>query len=153
MHCFLYDSRVIENEQQVRLERNVRRIGNLLHAVVNFFVTFFLFILINFLLSNLVRHTNLTFVSMLRFVQESAEVMVSQSALSAVCIAYQHSLCIVLAFAFTCVYYIGLLLNSLCNGEVSTEKEHSTHSKDSGEFSANTGVSAVSYRDKVCFLS
>ena len=153
MHCFMYDSRVIENEQQVRLHTHVRKIGNLLHAVVSFFVTCFLFILINFLLSNLIQHTHMSMISTMRFVHSSAELLLSDSALSAISFAYQHSFGIMLALAFSCVYGCALVLKSLCTSENNAEKEKETYSKDSGEFHTEVGCSTISYRHKVCFLS
>ena len=152
MHCFTYGSRVIENEQQVRLHRNVRRIGNLLQAVVRVFVTFLLFALLNFLLSNLVQNAHLTFIKLFNIVQESAEVLFSQS-VTALSIAYQHSFCLILAVAFSCVYQFGIVFKALGNGKNDSDKEKETYSKDSCEYNTETGDSTVSYRQKVCFLS
>lgn len=153
MPSFRYGSRVIENEQQVSLERHVKKIGNLLHAVVSSFATFLLFVLINILLSNFVQHTQLTFVKMFHIVQESAEILLSQSALSVISFTYQHSFCLMLALAFTCVYSFGLMLKSLVSAESKAKKEKETYSKDCREFDTQTLDSTVSYRHKVCFLS
>ena len=155
MPSFKYGSRVIENEQQVRLERNVRRIGNVLHAIVRLFVTLFLFVLINFLLSSLVQHINLTFEKMLHLVQQSAEVLFSHSAMSAITtFIYQHSFCLMFAVAFFCASLLeSLLIKLLGQGNDSSEREHTTYNKESCEFNTETGVTAVSYRHKVCFLS
>ena len=154
MPSFKYGSRVIENEQQIRLERHVRRIGNLLHAVVRFFVTFFLFVLINFLLSNFVQHTNLTFVKMFQLVHQNAEVLFEQSMLSAVTsFTYQHSFCIILAVAFSCVYQFVPMLSAIGNSCGNSEKETESFRKDSQESDTEKGNSTVWYRHKVCFLS
>lgn len=153
MRCFTYGSRVIENEQQVRLQKNVKKIGNLLHAVVNLLVTVFLFVLINFLLSNLVQNAHLTFVRMLNLVTESAELVFGHSAMSVVYFAYQHSFCLLLMVAFTCVYQFGLVLTSLVNRAKDCEKQKATYSKDSQQFGTETVKGIISYRHKVCFLS
>ena len=153
MPSFVYGSRVIENERQVKFQRNVRKIGNLLHAVVSFFVTFFLFILINFLLRNLVQNANLTFDKMLNFVQQNAEFLLSHSALSVVSFIYQHSLCFMLAVAFTCVYKLGVMLTSLVGTGSNFDKQKQSYNKDSQQFNTQTAFSTISYRHKVCFLS
>ena len=155
MHSFNYGSRVIENEQQVRLERNVRRIGNLLQWVVRFFVTFFLFLVINFLLSSLVQHVNLTFVKMLHLVQESAELLFSHSAMSAATtFIYQHSFCLMFAVASFCAYLLdSVLFKLLGESKDNSEREKTSYSKNNQEFCAQTGETTVSYRQKVCFLS
>ena len=154
MPSFKYGSRVIENEQQVRLERHVRRIGNVLHAVVRLFVTFFLFILINFLLSSLVQHANLTFMKMLHLVQESAEVLFSQGAAAITTFMYQHSFSLMFVVAFFCASVLELVLIKLLgNGTDSSEREHNSYNRDNCEFNTETGRAAISYRHKVCFLS
>ena len=154
MRNFTYGSRVIENEQQVRLQTNVRKIGNLLRAVVNFCLTFFLFVIINFLLRNLVQHTNFTFVTVLRFVQESAEMLLSNSALSVITFVYEHFFCLMLAVAFTCVYQFGFVLNGNTGRSVANfANEHKSFGRNSRENSTQIDCSTVSYRHKVCFLS
>ncbi|MCH5152665.1 MAG: hypothetical protein J1F68_01720 [Clostridiales bacterium] len=155
MHSFNYGSRIIENEQQVRLECNVRRIGNLLHAVVRLFVTFFLFVLINILLSSLVQHVNLTFVKLLHLVQQSAEILFSQSALSAVTgFLYHQSFSLMLAVTFFCACLLELvILNLLCRTTQNVELEKEKHTHIRRVFNTEAGEVAVSYRQKVCFLS
>ena len=153
MPSFTYGTRVIENERQVRLKKNVRRIGDLLHAVVSLCFTFFLFVFINFLLSSIVQNTQLTFIKLLNLVQQNAEVLLSNSLLSVISFTYQHSVCLLLAVAFTCVYQIGVMLKTMCSGEGDTEKEQEKHNKDQQQFQTEQVFSAVSYRYKVCFLS
>ena len=153
MHSFTYGSRVIENEQQVRLHTHVRRIGNLLRAVVNFCLTFFLFVIINLVLRNLVGHTNFTFLSVMRFVQENAEVLVGNSALSVITFLYQHSFCLMLALAFSCVYPFDFVLSSIVNSASSCEQDKQTQLNYSQEHNLKVGYSAISYKHKVCFLS
>ena len=153
MHSFTYGSRVIENEQQVRLERNVRKIGNLLHAVVRFFVTFFLFILINILLSNILQHAHLTLVYTLRLLNNITEVLLNESALSVIYFAYNHSVYILLAFTFTCIYLCSLVLRALVKCDNKSEKGIETYCKENQKFSKKISDSTISYRHKVCFLS
>lgn len=154
MHCFKYGSRVIENERQVRLEQNVRNIGSLLRAVVWLFVTFFLFVLINCLLSNLVQNTHLTFIKLMNAIQESGKLLLSDGVLSTVYIAYQHSFALFLTVVtFTCVYQFSLALKTLASCNCSCDKENATYSKDSREISTQTADVTISYRYKVCFLS
>ena len=155
MPSFKYGSRVIENEQQVRLERHVRRIGNWLQAIVNLFVTFFLFVLVNVLLGNLVQHVNLTFVKTLHLVQQSAEVLFSHNEFSiATTFVYQHSLALMLTIAFFCVSMLGLMLiNALVKGTGNFASKQLSYDKYTKEFNVQTRETTVSYRDKVCFLS
>ena len=153
MFYFEYGSRVIENERKVKLQKYARKVCNLLHAIVSFFVTLFLFVLFNLLLPTLVQHVNLTFVKMLALIQESAELLVAQSALPAISIAYEHSFCWVLAIAFACVYHVGLVFMALGSNEGETEKEKETYGKDSEELHAKVICSTISYKHKVCFLS
>ena len=153
MRCFTYGSRVIENERQVKLQRHVRKLGNLLHAIVTFVVTFLLFALINVLLSSIVQNAHLTFVKILKLVQEGVEVVLSHSAFSLFSFVYQHSVGLLLAFAFGCLYQFGIVLKALGNGENEAEKEKETYGKRSCQFDTQVGCNAVSYRHKVCFLS
>lgn len=153
MHSFTYGSRVIENERQVKLQKHVRKIGNLLHAVATFVVTFLLFAFINVLLSSLVQNAHLTFIKILNLVQQGAEVFISHSALSVFSIAYQHSVYMLLAFAFVCLYQVCIVLSALGNVEGDKEKENESYSKDSCQSDTQVGCNAISYRYKVCFLS
>lgn len=153
MPSFKYGTRVIENEQQVRLEKNVKRIGNWLQAIVRVFVTFLLFVLINALLSNLVQHTQLTFVKMMGLVQESAEMLLSHSAMSALYLSYQHTLSWILAIAFICVYEIAVVVSALNSGENEPKQANTTFNNDCRSFDTENVDSVVSYRHKVCFLS
>lgn len=153
MRSFTYGSRVIENEQQVRLHMNVKKIGNLLHTVVSFSATFFLFVFINVLLSNLVQHTNFTFFTAMRLVQESVEVLFSTNALSFITFFYEHAFCIMLALAFTCVYQFAFVLKSLVDSESNSDKEKETYSNCTHDRYVQLNDSTISYRHKVCFLS
>ena len=154
MHCFKYGSRVIENERQVRLEQNVRNIGNLLHTIVWLFVTFFLFVLINCLLTNLVQHMHLTFIKLLNVLHESDKLLLNNGILSTFYFAYQHSFALFLTVvALSCVYQFGLTLRTLANGKSESDDKQVSFDKDSNEFSTETTDNTVSYRYKVCFLS
>ncbi|MCH5156690.1 MAG: hypothetical protein J1G02_02295 [Clostridiales bacterium] len=154
MRCFKYGSRVIENERQVRLEQNVRNIGSLLHAVAMFFVTFFLFVLINFLLSNLIQNTQLTFIKLMNVLQNGGKELLTDSVLSTIYFAYQNSFALFLTVVtFTCVYQFGLTLKTLVYVASESDKQKSTYSKEGREFNTKTADVTVSYRYKVCFLS
>ena len=152
MYSFTYGSRVIENEQRTRLQRNVRRIGNLLYAVVNFCLTFFLFVAINLLLRNIVEHTQLTFVKLLDTLPEYGQLLFSNS-VSVVSFINHHSLCIVLAFAFTCVYHFEFVLRAFAGGNCVCALQHSTVRQERQQSYKQTEYRAISYRYKVCFLS
>ena len=153
MHCFKYGSRVIENERQVRLEQNVRNIGSLLRSIVMLFVTFFLFVLINCLLSNLIQNTHLSFIKLMNVLQESNKVLLNDGVLT-VYIAYQHSFALFLTVVtINCVYQFGLELKTLVYGKSSCDKEKAVFDKDGREFNTETTDGTVSYRYKVCFLS
>ena len=154
MHCFKYGSRVIENERQVRLEQNVRNIGSLLRSIVMLFVTFFLFVLINCLLSNLIQNTHLSFIKLMSVMQESDKVLLNDGVLSTLYIAYQHSFALFLTVVtINCAYQFGLELKTLVNGKSCCDKEKAMFDKDSREFNTETTDDTVSYRYKVCFLS
>ena len=152
MDSFLYGSRVFESERQVRTERNSLKIGNALHAVVNFLVTFLVFVLINLLLNSLVQHTHLTVVKVLHFVQSNVELLLAEWDLTDIYLAFQQSFCMILAIAFTCVY--GFHLAQKRYGAVGCCcEEHETYSKDITPLHTDTVYRSISYRHKVCFLS
>ena len=154
MRSFKYGSRVIENERQVRLEQNVRNIGNLLHTIVWLFVTFFFFVLINFLLSSLVQNMHLSFIKLMNVLVESNKLLLSDGILSTVYFAYQHSFALFLTVvAIGCAYKFGLALTTLVNGECERDKEKAVFDEDNRDFNTETTDNTVSYRYKVCFLS
>ena len=157
MHTFVYGSRVIENEQQITLERRVRRIGNCVHTVVKFVVAFFLFVGLNALLSNLVHHTNLfsvnAYVNTCRFVQEATRVLFVDSAFSTSSIVYQDLMGVVAALTVVGVTEYGLVVRALGKGDEHKEEEQDDQNRREDKLQTVDGCSVVSYRLKVCFLS
>ena len=157
MHTFVYGSRVIENEQQILLERKVRKIGSWVHTVVKFFVAFFLFVVLNALLSNLAHHTNLfsvnTYLNTFRFIQEATRVLFVDNAFSTTSIVYQDLMGIVAALTVACVAEYGLVVRALGGATEHAEEEREDQNKREEHPQTVNGYSIISYRQKVCFLS
>ena len=153
MRSFVYESRVIENERQIKFERNAKRFGKLFGAVVEFFVVFLLFVIINVLLSDLMRNANQFMCNVYRLIQDSARVFVGDNALSTLSFVSQHMLCIVLGLTFTSVHQVGLVVRTLGNGEEDKEKEQDQHNNREEKLQSVNTYSFVSYKNKVCFLS
>ena len=157
MHTFVYGSRVIENEQQITFERHAKRVGNWIHTVVKFLVAFFLFIVLNALLSNLAQHTNLfslnAYINAYRFIQEATRVLFIDNAFTTSSIVYQDFLVIVSALTVIGVAEYGLVVRAFGNAEEHREEEQDNHNKREEKLQTVQGCSVVSYRQKVCFLS
>lgn len=152
MHTFVYGSRVIENEQQIRLERRVKTFGNFVGTVVKFFVAFLFFVVLNTLLSNLAQHADGLFtVNTYRFLQESVRVFFVDNAFTTTSFMCQFAISLLTA-TFVCAAEFGLVLRTLGAGD-KPEKEHSDHKACEYQPRTVNGYSIVSYKQKVCFLS
>lgn len=155
MHTFVYGSRVIENEQQIRLERHAQRIGSWVGTVVKFLAAFFSFVALNALLGNIVQHTNLfsvnTYVNLLRFLEEATRVLFVDNAFTTSSFMCQFAIGVVSAFAVYCVAEYGFTLRTLGVGSEKQEDEedHDTYRQSQTVVGFNT----VAYKQKVCFLS
>ena len=153
MHTFVYGSRVIENEQQIRLESNVKKFGNFVQTVVKFFVVFILFTLINAMLSNLAQHTNLFSLSSWRLVEEAVRLLIVDNAFTTSSMFYQDFLAVVASLTFVCVHEYGLVVRTLSGACEHNDGEQSDSSKHFEQVQVVNTCAVVSYRHKVCFLS
>ena len=150
MQSFTYGSRIVINELNARLNRNVKRLGNAVRAVVKLLATVFIFVVLSAALSR-ISHYNFLSLDTLRMVSESAHIY--NGSLSTISYLYQHILCFL--FALVCVYAreIATLIDAIVGR---TEKELSRESSTIHSSFAQSEVAAkraVSYRHKVCFLS
>ena len=156
MHTFVYGSRVIENEQQIRLERKVQKFGNFVGTVVKFCVAFFLFVSLNALLSNLAQHTNLfslnTYINTYRFIQEATRVLFVDNAFTTTSFIYQFAISLITA-AFVSVAGYGLVLRTLGSCNEHGKEEQDDHKKSEQHPQTVNSFGTVSYKLKVCFLS
>ena len=153
MHTFVYGSRVIENEQQIRLERKVRKLGSWVHTLVKFLAAFFFFVVLNTLLSNLVQHTNDLFtINTYRIIQESMRVLFVDNAFTTSSFVCQFAIGVVSAFAAYCVVEYGVVLRALGVGSEKKENEEDEHDYERVSIVSNL-FNTVSYKQKVCFLS
>ena len=157
MHSFVYGSRVIENEQQITLERRAKKIGNWIYYVVKALLALFLFVGLNALLSNLVQHTNLfspnTYITTVRFIQEATRVLFVDNAFSTSSIVYQDFLSIVAALTVIGVVEYDLVVRAFGTADEHKEEEHENHNKSESKPQTVSSYGIVSYRQKVCFLS
>ena len=157
MHSFVYGSRVIENEQQITLERRAKRIGNWIYYVVKALLALFLFVGLNALLSNLVQHTNLfspnTYLTTVRFIEEATRVLFVDNAFSTSSIFYQELLAFVAALTFVGVAEYGFVVRALGNADEHSKEGHDSHDKREEKSQTVSNYGIFSYRQKVSFLS
>ena len=154
MHSFVYGSRVIENEQQIRLESRVKNFGNFVHMVVKFFAAFIFFVVLNTLLSNLAQHTNSLFtLNTWRLIEEGSRVLFVDNAFTTTSFVYQFAISLVSALTITCVAEYGWVLRALGANDEHAEEEHSNRCKREEKPHTVNTYGLVSYKQKVCFLS
>lgn len=154
MRTFVYGSRVIENEQQIRLERRVKKLGSWIRTLAKSFAAFLFFVVLNALLNHLAQHTNDLFtVNTYRLIQESARVLLIDNAFSTSSFVTHVVLNIVSALTFVCVVRYALVVQALGNSDEHKEKEQDSHNKCEERPQTVNGYSIVSYKQKVCFLS
>ena len=151
MRRFVYSSRVIDNERQIKLERNVKKVGSWIGIVVKFFVAFFFFVVLNALLNSLAQHTDLISLNTWKFIEEAARVIFAGNASNAHFV-YINLMCFVMALTFTCVHEFGLVLKALDKGDENEETKQKDSKREEG-LRTVIGCSVVSYKNKVCFLS
>ena len=142
MHTFVYGSRVIENEQQIRLERKFRKVGNWVHSVVKFFVAFLFFVVLNTLISNLAQHTNGLFtVHTWRILEEGVRILFVDNAFSTSSLAYQHAMRIVAALAVVvCNEHCALALSTTGGGTHKTGQSARVTSEKNFKQLTNTAL-------------
>lgn len=150
---FQYGSRIVENERIIGLESKVRKFGNMLCAVAEFFVAVILFTALNSILRNLSQGMGLSSLSAYRMLVESINMFAYNDALAFVLHLYNHASSIVVAITFTCVCVIAYMI-SIYRCVEATDAQNST-SYACAEFaqSAVSAQSVLSYRHKVCFLA
>lgn len=151
MHNFKYGSRVIENERTVSMETHIAQAGNTIRSIVRLFGMFAAVVLVNLLLKNIAERPVVSLNGML-MVKQSAFFVVNESALSALSFVCQHMFSVVLALlggVAVCIAVV-LLCGKVCAIFVHTRKQgvHGSVSQ-----SAQSVFQAVSYKQKVCFLS
>ena len=152
MRTFVYDSRVIENERQIKFERNAKQFGNIIGMVVKFLVAFIFFVVFNALINTIAQHSNIFSVNTWRFIEEATRVLVVENAFATNFLS-QNVICFVLALSFTCFSELGLMVqvgNGV--GRSSEKKQQRTKEREAGLQTFNQH-NFVSYKDKVCFLS
>ena len=153
MHTFVYGSRVIENEQQIRLERHAKRVGSWVHTAVKFLAAFFFFVVLNTLITNLAQHTNnLCTLNTWRIIEEGTRVLFVDNAFTTSSFVCQFAIGVVSAFAAYCVVEYELFLRALGVGADGEEKERDDTDCTS-QAQTSTLFNTVSYKQKVCFLS
>ena len=152
MRTFVYGSRVIENDQQIRLERKVKKVGNFVGTIVKFFVAFLFFVALNIILSNLAQHPNFSTVHVYRIIQEGARVLLIDNAFSTSSIIYQDILGIVAALTFISVAEYGFVVHLFGDTDESSLKQAHNGKREHKPQTVNyCGI--VSYKQKVSFLS
>ena len=151
----MYDSRVIENERQVKLERQARFVGNLVQTVVKMLVAFFFFVVLNMLINAIAQYTNLFSVSTWNFIEEAIRVLVVDNVITTSSVVYQNLLCIVSGLMLVGIGELAMLVligQQDANTSDSQEKKH-THGKREDKQQSTSNYGIVSYKNKVCILS
>ena len=155
MRSFVYDSRVIENERQVKLERQARFVGNLVRTVVKMLVAFFFFVVLNMLINAIAQYTNLFSLSTWNFIEEAIRVLVVDNVITTSSVVYQSLLCIVSGLVLAGVGELAMLVLIGQQDTNSSERQEKQHTRgkreDNQQSTSNYGI--VSYKNKVCILS
>ena len=154
MRTFVYGTRIVENEQQIKFVRRVRLFGNCVGMIVKFFAAFIFFIVLNAILTNFAQHTGQLFtLNAYRVIQEGLRVLIVDNAFSTSSIIYQDLFAIVSALAAVAVTEYGLVVNLFGNyAPASAGNEKQSHKREQRVQTVNAH-SIVSYKQKVCFLS
>ena len=153
MQYFQYGSRIVENERIIGLESKVRKVGNMLHAIVEFFVAITLFTALNTILHNLAHNTGLFSFSTYRILLEGANIVASNDTLTFISYLYDHLYGILFALTFGCVCELVYVISVYYSDEA--ERVHSKSNYVRNDFcQAPVSVDNVlSYRHKICFLA
>ena len=152
MQYFQYGSRIVENERIIGLGSKVRKVGNMLHAVVEFFVAVIMFAVLNAILHNLAHNTGLFSFSTYRILLEGANIVASHDALTFISYVYDHMYGILFTLAFGCVCVIAYMISDYhCDEEGVQAKAN--YVRYAFSQSAVDAQSVLSYRHKVCFLA
>ena len=153
MQYFQYGSRIVENERVIRLESKVRKFGNMICGIVEFFVAVILFTTLNSLLHNLSQNVGLSSISSYRLLVESINLFANNDALAFVLHIYDHVSGIVMTLTFTCVCVIAYMISICRCSEANSVQNSSTYACENFVQSAVDVHSVLSYRHKVCFLA
>ena len=151
MRSFVYESRVIENERQVKLERQAKQVCSALRVAAKALAAFFFFIVLNLLLNSHMQYTNMFSVNTWHFIEEAARVLFVDNASVTEALLYEDFICFVLALSFICISEFSLVVKALDNGKDNKEKCNYTKREDKPQTVSNCGL--VAYKNKVCFLS
>ena len=154
MRSFVYDSRVIENERQVKFERNAKMFGSMVRTIVKFFAAFFFMVILNLLLnsfSSLAQYSNLFSVSTWHFIEEATRVLFVDNPFATTYLICQNFICLVLALSFTCAIELSNIIKALDNGD--EQKDQDDHHERVEKIETVNCYNVVSYKNKVCFLS
>ena len=153
MQYFQYGSRIVENERIIGLESKVRKFGNMLCAVVEFFVAIILFTALNSILRNLSQNMGLSSFSAYRVLVESFNAVAYNDALAFILHVYDHVCGIVITLTITCAYTVICLICNFRCVEASAVQNKSVYACADFAQSAVDVQSVLSYRHKVCFLA
>ena len=154
MRTFVYGSRVIENEQQIKFEHRFKLFGNCVGMVVKLVAAFFFFVVLNTLLSNLAQHTDHLFtVNTYRLIQEGTRVLLIDNVFTTTSIIYQDIFSIVSALAAAFIVEYGLVMHMLGNTDSESASDEKKNCNSEQRTLTVNGYNTVSYKQKVCFLS
>ena len=135
------------------LHKDVREIGKMLRSFVKFFVAFFLFALLNLCIDLFTKHTHLISVESFRLLEEGLRVFINQNLLTFVSILSEHKLLTAIVMAFACVFGAEVIVRTF--PPVHAGSEGGSKNCNHKEFKQErvSATCAVSYKQKVCFLS
>ncbi len=152
MDDFVYGSDVINNEVAVSMRNHVRNFGNILRSVVRFFAMLLCVVLFNMVLKMVMQqHAEFSF-NTLRVIDEGLYILINESSLSILTFTYNH------LFATLLVMLGGVTLCTLCVYArdlfcIRGIRTRSGSMRNAGDLGIRSCLCAVSYRQKVSFLS
>lgn len=150
---FLLDSRLNVNEEVKKLNSDVREFGKKVRAFVKFFVAFLLFAWLNLCIDVFTKHTHLLSAHTFRLLEEGLHAFINQNVLAFVSIITERKviatalMAMASACGVVCIASVIVSSNTDDNGD-----KPACDYKQLAQVSVST-YSAVSYKQKVCFLS
>ena len=150
---FLLDARLAVNEEVQKFNSDVRKFGKKVRSFVKFFVAFLLFAWLNLCLDVFTKHTHLLSAHTFRLLEEGLHAFVNQNVLAFVSIITERNLITSALMAMVSVFGVVCIASVIVpsNTDDNVDKPACDY-KQFAQASVST-YTAVSYKQKVCFLS
>ena len=149
---FLLDAHLTVSEEVGKLNREVREFGKKVRAFVKFFVAFLVFALLNLCIDVFTKHTHLLSAHTFRLLEEGLHAFVNQNVLAFVSIITERKLLASALMAMVSVFGVVCIASVIVSNTDDNGDKPSCDYKQFAQASVST-YTAVSYKQKVCFLS